>query len=289
MTKHLLLVVVPLATAIASASAQAPISQPFSRPTFEVASVKRNNDPNAPVSMRVLPDRFTMTNAPVRLLINAAYTLATYQYIGMPNWPERYDIAAKAPDGVAPDQMPLMLQSLLADRFKMVARRETRDSPIYALVVSRSDRRLGSRLTKSTIDCAPILARRAAAARARGPGPIPVPQRAPGERPECGARMIGRGAYSAGNTTMPKLAEFLAGYVGRQVVDRTDLQGEFDLDLEFSPQASSLPPSPGAAASLDDAASVFTALQEQLGLKLEPTRGPVEFLVIESVEKPSDD
>jgi uncharacterized protein (TIGR03435 family) len=285
MTKHLLLVVVPLATAIASA--QAPISQPLSRPTFEVASVKRNNDPNAPVSMRILPDRFTMTNAPVRLLINAAYTLATYQYIGMPNWPERYDIAAKAPDGVAPDQMPLILQSLLADRFKMVARRETRDSPIYALVAARSDRRLGSRLTKSTIDCAPILARRAAAARARGPGPIPVPQRAPGERPECGARMLGR-IYSAGNTTMPKLAEFLAGYVGRQVVDRTDLQGEFDLDLEFSPQAW-LPPSPGAPASLDDAASIFTALQEQLGLKLESTRGPVDFLVIDRVEKPTDD
>jgi uncharacterized protein (TIGR03435 family) len=290
-------VVSALSASLAAVSGQAPISlQSSQRPTFEVVSVKRNNDPNVPTSIRTLPDRFTTTNAPFRLLINAAYRLAGYQYIGLPAWSDRFDIAARAPEGTPADQMPLMLQSLLADRFKMVAHRETREAPIFALVVSRRDRRLGPRLTKSTMDCAPVRAQRQAAAGTRGPAPIRVPSVAAGERPVCSARMIARpgssggvvNVYTAGNSTMQALADFLAGYVGQHVVDRTDLPGEFDFDLEFLPQQS-LSLSPRAAASLDDAASVFTALQEQLGLKLESTRGPVEFLIIERVERPVDD
>ena len=220
-----------LVASLVAMSRQAPTSSASasSAPTFDVVSVKRNNDPNIPTSIRTLPDRFTTTNAPFRLLINAAYRLAGYQYIGLPNWSERFDIAAKAPDGTPADQMPLMLQSLLADRFKMVAHRETRDAPIFALVVSRSDRRLGPKLAKSTMDCAPIRAQRQAAAGTRGPAPIRVPPLAAGERPVCGTRMIGRpgssggvtNVYTAGNSTMQALADFLAGYVGQQVVDRT--------------------------------------------------------------------
>jgi len=290
--RDLVLVIVLVAAAHVEAGLQT--RRVEDRLAFEVASIKRNTSANAPVSISTPPGRYIATNVPLLLLINSAYRLATYQYVGLPTWSDRFDIAAKAPDGAAPDQIPLMLQTLLADRFTMVAHRESRDSPIYALVLARSDRKLGPKLSKSTMDCAPILEERQAAARARGVGPVPVPRLSPGERPICSARMMGRptttgaaiGLYTAGNTTMPKLADFLSAYVGRKIVDRTNLDGEFDLELEFSPQQA-LPPT--VAAPIDDAPSVFAALQEQLGLKLESTRGPVEYLVIDSIAKPTDD
>ena len=134
----------------------------------------------------------------------------------------------------------------------------------------------------------------AAAARARG-GRVAVPAApGPNEPVLCGMRAAGRGGatlnYRAGNTTMTALANALRPHVGREVVDRTGLTGEFDFDLQFS-----APPTAGSTdasvpvAPLDDAASIFTALQEQLGLKLESTRGPVELMIIDSAERPIPD
>jgi uncharacterized protein (TIGR03435 family) len=190
-----------------------------------------------------------------------------------------------------------MLRTLLKDRFKLVVHMETRDTPIYALVKARDGDRFGPSLKRSTTDCGPIRAQRAAAlsevARARG-GRVPVPPPpAPNEPVVCGMRVGGRGGpwltYRAGNITMASLATALRPYVGREVVDRTGLNGEFDFDLQVSP-----PPTTGSidagipVAPLDDAASVFTALQEQLGLKLEATRGQVEIMVIDRAEKPDE-
>jgi uncharacterized protein (TIGR03435 family) len=108
----------------------------------------------------------------------------------------------------------------------------------------------------------------------------------------CGASLeaaVRRFGYRAGNITMAALANALRPYVGREVVDRTDLPGEFDFEVEFSPPPTTGPPDAGVpAAPLDDAASVFTALEEQLGLKLESTRGPVELMVIDSAERPTE-
>jgi uncharacterized protein (TIGR03435 family) len=174
---------------------------------------------------------------------------------------------------------------------------ETRDTPIYALVKARADERLGPNLKPSTTDCGPIRAQRAAAiaevARARGGRVAVPPPPAANEPVVCQMRVSGRGStaltYRAGNITMAALAGALRTYVGREVVDRTGLAGEFDFDLQFS-----APPTAGAldagipVAPLDEAASVFTALQEQLGLKLESTRGPVEMMVIDSAERPDE-
>ncbi|HZM62229.1 MAG TPA: TIGR03435 family protein [Vicinamibacterales bacterium] len=287
---------------LASISAQTSDQDAGRRPAFEVASVKRNVTGNPPTSIRSTTGRFTATNAPLMLLLSSAYRLAPYQYAGLPSWAdsERFDIAATAP-GATVDQVALMLRSLLADRFKMVAHMETRDAPIYAIVVARADRRLGPQITRSSTDCTAVLAERQAAARSRGPGPVPVPSVTPGQRPVCNIRATTRQTssggvvlgYTAGSITMARFAEILsiALQFRRQVVDRTALEGAYDFDLEYArerPATAAAPGEPAAATPIDDGPSIFTALEEQLGLKLESTRAPVEYLVIDSVEKPTD-
>lgn len=269
-------------------------------PAFEVVSVKRNTNANAPVSISTPPGRYIATGVPLRLLINSAYRLAPDQYVGLPNWSEsdRFDVSAKASDGAKPEDLQPMLQSLLAERFKLVAHMETRDAPIYALVMARDDRRLGPQIARSTMDCGPILAARQAEARGRGPVPVRVPVLGQDERPVCGIRATRRqtpggatlNGYIAGNTTIARLAEQFRGELRRLVVDRSGLMGEFDFDLQYAPARDlSTAPAAGATPVTDEGPSLFTALQEQLGLKLESTRGPVEYLVIDRVERPTED
>ena len=307
---RLLALIVPLVTAIAAAQTPAPQSTGGSLPSFEVASVKSNkNGLASPMMARMLPGRFEATNVPIRLLVLQAYRLPAYQIQGLPSWvdSERYDIAAKAPDGSQPDQLMLMIQSLLIERFKLKAHKETKESPIYALVMTRSDGKLGPKLSKTTDDCEAITAERRAAARARGPGPGPIPvplnPPAPTERPICTVNMMpvqGAGApftvrYRAGGQTIEALTRQLSGMVNRLVVDRTGLTGLYDYEIEFSP-ARTLNTAPitapvngtAPAAPIDDGPSVFESVQ-QLGLKLESTKGPVEYLIVDSVEKAVDD
>ena len=290
------LLAIPFAAALASAQASQPAR---TEPTFEVASVKRNNTGAPGGSFVMPPGRFTATNIPLRVLITNAYQLSFFQVVGGPDWvgTDRFDIAAKAPDDAPPEQTRAMVRTLLRDRFKLAVHMETRDTPIYALVKARADDQLGPNLKRSTMDCGPIRAQRAeataAAARARG-GRVAVPAPpGPSEPVVCGMRAGGRGGptltYRAGNISMAALASALRPYVGREVVDRTGMTGEFDFDLQFSAPPTVGPVDAGIrGAPLDDAASVFTALQEQLGLKLESTRRPVELMVIDSAEKPAE-
>ncbi len=292
--RHLIVSVFALAAIAAQASQS--VEQ---EPAFEVASVKANKTDARGGSFVMPPGRLTATNIPLKVVITNAYQLSFYQVIGGPDWvgTDRFDIAAKAPDDALPEQTRAMVRTLLKDRFKLVMHMETRDTPIYALVKARADDRLGPNLKPSTTDCGPLRAQRAAtiaeAARARGGRVAIPPPPAPNEPVVCQMRVSGRGSamltYRAGNIMMSALANALRPYVGREVVDRTGLTGEFDFDLQFSP-----PPTTGAVdagipvAPLDDAASIFTALQEQLGLKLESTRGPVEVMVIDRAEKPDE-
>lgn len=318
--------IIPLVATIVAASAQTPPppvpnllllgpnpSAEFAHvpdsalPTFEVASVKSNkNGPTSPMMIRMLPTRVDTTNMPIRVLLQQAYRLPNYQMQGGPAWidSDRFDIAAKPPDGSQPDQLPLMIRALLIERFKLVAHRETKESPIYTLVMARSDGRLGPKLNKTTDDCDAIMAERRASARARGPGPVPFTPPDPNERPVCtirtttapgtqGAPFVLR--YRAGGQTIESLARSLSGYVNRVVLDRTGLSGLYDYELEYSPMRTlntapvAVPPGATApAAPIDDGPTVFDAVTK-LGLKLESTRGPVEYLVIDSVEHPVDD
>jgi bla regulator protein BlaR1 len=271
-----------------------------SSPAFEVASVKPNKSGDGRILLGMQPGgRFTATNVPLRELIRMACGIQSFQIVGGPDWigSERFDVLAKAEGDPPPPSVPggppgpmlMMLRSLLAERFKLAAHNETRELPIYSMVMARPDRRLGPRLSVAQADCAAI----AAAARRGGPPPTPPP----GERPRCGM-MIGPGNISAGGVPIAQLATMLSMRVSRVVLDRTELTGNFDFTLDFTPEQ--LPKrAPGTPADqpirmngvdIDpDGASIFTALQEQLGLKLESTRGPVEVLVIDRVEQPTPD
>ena len=282
-------VLTTMLVAVAAVFAQGP------RPAFEVASVRPNTSGDGMIRLGIQPGgRFTATNVPLRVLIRNAYQVQDFQIVDAPDWirSERFDIVAKAeadvppgPIGGPPGPMQLMLQSLLAERFKLVLHTEQRELPIYALVLARSDGRLGSQLRASTVDCVEVIK----AARGRGAPPPPL---TPGERPMCGMR-IGPGQLGGGGIPLDAFSGLLSQFVQRVVVDRTGLAGSFDIDLSWTPDQ--LPqggPPPGAPPlpPIDpNGPSIFTAVQEQLGLKLESTRGQVDVLVIDSVARPTPD
>ena len=261
---------------------------PAPGPAFEVASVKPNKSGEVGGSFGVRPGgQVVVTNNTLRNIVRNAYQLQNFQIVGGPEWfdTERFDITAKAVDSNPTQQeFQSMVQRLLADRFKLVVHRETRQSPIYALVLARSDGTRGPKLTPSTTDCLAL-----AAAAARGATPPPAPPN-PNGRPLCGTRTL-PGRILAGGVTMDDLARNVSNFAGRMTLNRTGLQGRFDLELEFTPDQ--LPPEgtlpPGLPKPPADGPSLFTAMQEQLGLKLDSQRGPVDVLVIDSADRPTPD
>ena len=252
---------------------------PTTGPTFEVASVKPTR-PGVPLPFVGSPGRFAM-RAPVRVLIqNAFQLLQDPQLVGGPSWltSDTFDIDATVAGDPPQDQIPLMLRALLADRFKLVVHTERRELPIYALVLARRDGKLGARIRPGTYGCL-ALRRRAIGA--------PPPPLAPSGRVPCVLRH-GAGSVVGEGISLAQLADHLSPFVNRVVVDQTGLAGEFDFDLEWTPDRSK-PDAPQQLPTIPNGPSLFTALQEQLGLKLESTRGPVEVLVIDSVERPTPD
>ena len=265
------------------------------RPRFEVASV-RQNPSNDRRSFSAQPGgRLVVRNFALKDLIAAAYEMADIQaliperILGGPDWieSERYDIEAKAATefqfrpGAPPQDMFLMLRSLLEDRFTLMTHRETREMPIFELVVARKDRTLGPGLHKSSVDCDALFA--------GGPAAGPPAPRAPNEPPPC--RVMGGPARTiAAGVTMQQLAANLSNHLQRFVVDKTGLTERFDVNLAWTPER--LPagsPPPGSPPVDPNGASLVSALQEQLGLKVQAARGPVDVLVIDSVQHPTPD
>ena len=261
-------------------------------PTFEVATVNANKSGDTNGMLRRLPGgRMTATNMPVRPMITFAYSLAQYQLVGGPGWlaTDRYDVVAKmegnpdpvfVPGASTPDPMQLALRNLLEDRFKLKVHRETREMDIYALVMAKPGGGPGPNLKPTTTDCA------AAAAAARRGGPPPQ-LGAPGQ-PFCGIQG-GPGRIKFGGLPTSAFGQAFSGQSGRMVVDRTGLTGSWDFELNFAVEGRGGPGGPDVPAADPNAPSFFTAVQEQLGLKLESTKGPVEVLVIDGVERPTDD
>ena len=282
-----------------TAVAQAPSSTEASM-SFEVASVRPNVSGDMKMSSaQTLPGgRYTAINIPPRLLIINSYGLQPQQLIGAPDWisSERFDIVAKADGDLgapfsreAPSRLQLMIRALLAERFKLKVHREPRQVDVYALVTARADGKLGPELKPSTIDCQRLAAGR------RGGGPPPEPPK-PGQRPQCGAWVLS-GELLAGGQPLLELVSVLSRTVGRSVIDRTGLKGVYDIHLRWTPdivrqQASATPTSTVRINGVEfdpNGPSIFTALQEQLGLKLESERGTVEALVIDHIERPTPD
>jgi uncharacterized protein (TIGR03435 family) len=298
---------------------------------FEVASIKpsappgrgviRKDSPGGPGSGD--PGRVTYTFSTIRDLMVDAYGVKRYQVSGGPKWldSEPFDIVAKVPEGATKEQVKVMLQNLLAERFKLTLHRETKELPMYALVVGAK----GPKLKDSNFaDSQPKEGGRGEAGAQAAAPPPPLPPRldksrvkigpdgCPETPPMAGGRagnfmiMTPNGECMVSNgQTMDGLARQLSNRFDRPVIDQTGLKGKYDLKLRYDP--SSMPagrggtimmikdgPGPGPAGGDpanritpdgDPPPSIFNALQQQLGLKLEARKGPVDLLVIDQVEK----
>jgi len=262
----------------------APSTRPQSaaRPKFEVISVKQDLSDTVPASMSYQAGRFTARNFSLGRLINNAY--GPQKIVGAPNWysSERFDIDAKVEESLAEKlrkrpfgeqlaEVMLMLQSALEDRFQLKLRHESRELPVYALVVAKG----GPKLTPTTLP----------------PNDPDHPADPEIRRP----RIPEPGQFIATGTPVASILGTVSRELGGPIVlDQTGLKGEYDFTLKWTPGAG-LPTSAAPSAQDSDIAplpdpsgtSIFTALQEQLGLKLETKKAPVDVLVITHVERPS--
>jgi uncharacterized protein (TIGR03435 family) len=268
--------------AISVALAQSQTNQP-ARPAFDVASIKPAPPGGPEIGYRFEPGgRTVVSHFSLGSLILVGWRILPFQIVGGPAWlySERYDIEAKAAGNPDSSQSRVMLQSLLADRFHLAIHSETRELPIYALVTAKAGARPAAGLVRAKEgDCTP---------RSQD---FPQPPLEAGNPPYCGVtqqfgrkengiplmQLTGRGA------TLSMLARNLASVVSREVADDTGIAGNYDMSMEYAPYDDSLTPKPDTAGP-----SLFTALQEQLGLRLESRKGPVEVFVIDHAERPSE-
>ncbi len=229
------------------------------RPEFDAASIKENRSAQSGGTLRAMPDGgIQAQNIPLYGLLSYAYGLRPYQVVGAPEWIRevRYDVQAKPAERVERDQGRAMLQSLLAERFGLTFRREKRQVDGYALVRTRADR-LGSNLKPSRLDCEKQMM----------------------SEPVCRTGGItSEGLAFTGAPLRPVLEEAI-GVTGAPVSDETGLTGTYDIEMTWARE-------PDAAG---DRPSFFTALQEQLGLRLDRRRVEVDVFIVERLERPSPD
>jgi uncharacterized protein (TIGR03435 family) len=258
-------------------------------PAFEAASIKPNTSGDWRRAMGPAPGgRFTATNVPSRDLIAYAYGISqdsvSFRIVGGPKWidDDRFDVNAAVIGAWTPPQMREMMRTLMADRFRLAAHADTREMPTYTLAVVPNQPLL---LRRSAVDEA-VCQRRREAIQRREPVPPPVP----GAAPICGTARTIPGTITAVGGSMTSLASTLGQFVNRSVVDRTQLTGLFDFELKWTPDTMPQVPPDAPPLNIDpNGPSIFTALQEQLGLKLESARGPVDVIVIDRVEHPTED
>ncbi|MGD0499753.1 MAG: TIGR03435 family protein [Bryobacteraceae bacterium] len=250
--------------------------------SFEVASVKPAVPGPGPMALGVRggpgssdPSRFTATNLTLLAIILQAYDVPSFR-LSAPSWlsSERFNIAAKVPPGTTEDQFRVMLQNLLADRFKLVAHRESRQAPVYALVIDRGGLRM-----KESVKRAPVETDRGMSATGKDGFPI-IPLGSKGLwRNFNGDHFL----IQARQETAADLAELLSEQLDRPVIDQTGLKAPYDFTLEFAPpEISAAPPADERESSAS--LSIFTAVK-QLGLRLEPRKAPVEMVVVDSIHK----
>jgi uncharacterized protein (TIGR03435 family) len=240
-------------------------AQSPARPEFAVASLKPNASGNPGFTIRAMPAGLNATNISLKRLIALAYSVTDYQIFGDLPWLEsqRFNLEAKATALTALPQLRLMTQSLLDERFKLKFHRETRELSIYSLTLVKSGVK-GPGLTDAPNE------------------PCPPPTAATAL---CGTVSPGMGRIFGQRGRISQLADRLSTMLGRTVVDKTGLTGSYDIDLKFAPDPA-LQQSPGGPPVDPSGPSIFTAIQEQLGLKLQAGKGPVEVIVVDSADKP---
>ena len=258
-------------------------------PRFEVISVKPNDSIGKAgiISGPNRPGEYSFINIPLAIIITEGFNVRDYDVVGLPAWTRttKYDVIGKYPEGANPATQHLqMIQNMLADRFALKAHRELMERTVYKLVLGRADRRLGPMLVPSSVDCVQWRADRKPQLGAAGKSLVSPS----GLRDACtiGAQ---RNWISGGTQPISMLALLLQSLVSARVVDQTGLTGNFDIDLawmedqDIGTLGAGAPANPSAPLS----GNLFTAVEEQLGLKLEPSKERVEVLVIDSVSRPT--
>jgi uncharacterized protein (TIGR03435 family) len=244
-------------------------------PAFDAVSIKVNRSSDQGSRGRTRPGSLVISNTTLLIVIRNTWNLNPMQIVGGPSWMnvERFDITATAAGNPDRNQMNEMTKTMLAERFKLVVHTETRQLPVYALVLATPDGRLGPALRRSDAGCqynTPAV-------------PDAPPQPAPAslagvDLPACGTN-FNNDSLRAGGITLEMFARNIAAAAGRIIVDRTGLAGMFDIALRFNPDP----------AAPSDAPSLFAAMQEQLGLRLDAQIGPAQVLVIDSAQQPTAD
>jgi uncharacterized protein (TIGR03435 family) len=255
-----------------------------------VASIKPNHSADLNRRIMFMPGRLNCEGITAKFLISMAYGVKEFQVTGGPGWidSDRYDIDAKEEDSEAeaarklpPDKAngrnELMIQALLADRFHLKVSHETKELPVYAIVVAKNGPKLHEAKPGDT---------------------YPNGIKGPDGVAHGGMMRMGAGQLTGQGLQMGALATMLSQQLGRTVLDQTGLKGQYDISLQWTPEAGEGlmfggpggGPPPGDNPTPLEATdpSIFTALQEQLGLKLDSTKGPVEIIVIDHVEQPSE-
>jgi uncharacterized protein (TIGR03435 family) len=271
-----------VAAAMAAGMVCAAFGQSAATPlSFEVASIKPD-DGKMMVRLHDYPGRLDYRGISLKLLIQRAYGVQSFQISG-PDWmaSTRFDIEAKLPADTPKSNVPEMLQSLLTERFKVAVHRETKELPMYVLVVGKN----GPKMKESEAE----------------PHTPPGPTAAPGAKAvPAGWFMNNRpGQVQAHTMNMASLVNMLGALLGSPVVDQTGLNGTYDFDLDYTPDEvqrmspAGVPPPPGggegqvpsAGNPNADGVSLLAAVQSQLGLKLDAKKGPVELIVVDHIEK----
>ena len=269
---------------IGRAPAQQPTVPAISNggPAFEAASIKVNKSDSGPSGISgTTPGRFVVTRTPLKFVILYAYQLLNHQVIGLPDWTEdiNFDITAVYKSAAVPADKDVraMVQGLLRDRFGLLIHPDRRVIPAYDLNLAHTNGKPGPKMTVSSIDCEKMISEKTPLNNAGGPSAV-----APGGiRPACKA-LATRRYLTGGGLTMQQLTSTLQSMVGRPVVDRTGLKGSYDVEASWT-----LMDDTGDAPQ-NDSPSIFTALQEQLGLKLDTRREPFDVIVIDRVTLPTD-
>jgi uncharacterized protein (TIGR03435 family) len=277
-----------------AAIAAHPVAQQPVVPRFDVVSIKPNRSGDVAGRFAATPaGRFAWTNTTVGTIISVAYQRFAFDQtdvVGAPDWAdrERFDVVVQTGNGPPPmdasgfpSVLTAMLRNMLAERFQLTAHFEKRDRPVYLLQLARPGGALSKGLTRVDAGCG------AALADLNGGTPL---TRREGRGPDCS--FGGPPGQLQGNAvSIEMLGRVLgAGTLDRRVVDRTGISGNFDIDLRFRPDPGALGGGPPGVVPVDpDAPSIFTAVEEQLGLKLVPDRAPVDVLVIDRLERPAAD
>jgi uncharacterized protein (TIGR03435 family) len=258
------------APAVLNALAQQRDASPA--PAFEVASIKRSQAQTSSWSYGSQPGgRWSMRNSTISTVIREAYPAESKRLVGAPDWVEKdaYDIEAKAEGEPSEERIQLMLRSLLAERFRFAAHYASVEEPVFELLTTQADDRRRDALRSATIDC--DAAREANRTGRRFDGPLPA-----NGAPPCGWRSDGEN-YWFGGVTMSRFAQTLSPD-GRVVVDKTGLPGRYEFTLRYSREVD----------TTDDLPSIFVALREQLGLRLEPGTSMLRAVVVDHIERPSE-